>query len=137
MDSVSKVPSGKFAGTPNPGGTFRDGDDGTGPKAYLNYILFDRNFNYLTGGFKRVTTAAREDGQGTDPAEGIDHEHLYFDDIVVEQAGYAYIYFSNENETPVEVFFACPSEGGMILRWSISNRRWCRWMTIIPSDFNS
>jgi hypothetical protein len=25
--------------------------------------------------------------------------------IVVKQAGYAYIYFSNENETPVEVFF--------------------------------
>jgi hypothetical protein len=136
-----------IAGTPNPGGTFVDGgaiggidgnfpfpgvlaredDEGSGPKAYLNYILFDRDFNYLTGGFKRVTTVAREYGQGSNPAEGIDHERLYFDEIVVKEAGYAYIYFSNENETPVEVFFACPSvafrEGGMILRWSMLNLR--------------
>ena len=114
-----------IAGTPNPGGTFVDGgviggingtfpfpglltreeEEESGPKAYLNYILFDRNYNYLTGGFKRVTTAAREYGQGADQAEGIAHERLYFDSIAVEQAGYAYIYFSNENETPVEVFF--------------------------------
>ena len=71
----------------------------------MNYILFDRDFNYLTGGFKRVTTAAREYGQGTNQTEGIGHERLYFDDIVVTQAGYAYIYFSNENESTVEVFF--------------------------------
>ena len=88
-----------------PGLLTRDGDDGTGPKAYLNYILFDRDFNYLTGGFKRLTTAARESGQGTNQTEGIGHERLYFDDIVVKQAGYAYIYFSNENESTVEVFF--------------------------------
>ena len=83
----------------------REGDEGTGPKAYLNYLLFDRDFNYLQGGFKRVTTAALESGQGVDEVNGIPHERLYFDDIVIEEAGYMYIYLSNENDTFVEVFF--------------------------------
>lgn len=114
-----------IAGTANPSGTFVDGgatgntdgpfpypnvlvrenDNGTGPKAYLNYIIFDRNFNYIDGGFKRVTTNAREYGQGTDQTEGIPHERLFLDNILIKEPGYVYIYLSNENETPVEVFF--------------------------------
>jgi RHS repeat-associated protein len=122
-----------IAGTPNPGGTFvdggligningafpfpglltREGDEDTSPKAYLKYILFDRTFNYLKGGFRRVTTAAREYGQSGNATEGIAHERLYFDNILVEQAGYAYLlpcserfaHAGHENETPVEVFF--------------------------------
>src|SRR5690606_6902583 len=33
------------------------------------------------------------------------HERLFFDDIVVREAGYMYIYISNEGEELVDVFF--------------------------------
>src|SRR5690606_13223151 len=49
-------------GFPHPGLLVRENDEGVGPKAYLNYIVFDHDFQYLTGGFKRVSTAARESG---------------------------------------------------------------------------
>jgi RHS repeat-associated protein len=72
------------------------------PKAYLNYLVFDRNYVFKTGGFKRVTTAAIETG-----ANGL-HERLYFDgvdQIKITEPGYVYIWLSNENETAVEVYF--------------------------------
>jgi len=86
---------------PFPGQLVRDGDNGTGPKAYLNYLLFDRDYVYKTGGFKRLTTAAIE--QGTD----VTHERLFFDnnEINITEAGYLYVWLSNENDTPVEVYF--------------------------------
>src|SRR5690606_16100573 len=72
---------------------------GGAPKAYLNYILTDRDFVPVEMGSKPVTSAAREYGQkGT-------HERLFFDDIVVREAGYMYIYISNESEYLVDVFF--------------------------------
>jgi RHS repeat-associated protein len=86
---------------PFPGQLVRDGDNGTGPKAYLNYLLFDRDYVYKTGGFKRLTTAAIE--QGTD----VTHERLFFEnnEINITEAGYLYVWLSNENDTPVEVYF--------------------------------
>ena len=86
---------------PFPGQLVRDGDNGTGPKAYLNYLLFDRDYVYKTGGFKRLTTAAIE--RGTD----VTHERLFFDnnEINITEAGFLYIWLSNENETPIEVYF--------------------------------
>src|SRR5690606_34362633 len=72
---------------------------GGAPKAYLNYILTDRDFVPVEMGSKPVTSAAREYGQnGT-------HERLFFDDIVVREAGYMYVYISNEGEELVDVFF--------------------------------
>src|SRR5690606_36594967 len=41
---------------------------------------------------------AREDGTG------VPHERLA-EEIIVQQPGYAYIYFSNDNDQPLEVFF--------------------------------
>jgi RHS repeat-associated protein len=87
---------------PFPGVLPRTGDVGTGPKAYLNYLVFDRDYVYKTGGFKRLSTAARE--TGTDIA----HERLAFDgvdQILIREPGYVYIWLSNENDTPVEVYF--------------------------------
>lgn len=82
----------------------RSDDTGTGPKAYLNYLIFDRDFNYLDGGYRRVTTAARETGL---TQEGVLHETLELDadDIRITEPGYVYLYLSNENPTPVEVYF--------------------------------
>ncbi|MCE7864499.1 MAG: hypothetical protein DYG99_13235, partial [Bacteroidetes bacterium CHB5] len=69
------------------------------PRAYLNWLVFDRNYVFLTGGFKQITTAAKE--AGTD----VPHEHIFSGPITITQPGYVYIYLSNENTTPVEVFF--------------------------------
>jgi RHS repeat-associated protein len=76
---------------------------GLGPKAYLNYIMFDRDFNPIITdatqtNFVRMTDAARETGAD------VPHERL-FAEVAVKQAGYLYIYLSNEESTPLEVFF--------------------------------
>jgi RHS repeat-associated protein len=81
----------------------KSGETGTAPKAYLNYITFDRDYNPVIGDvtqtdFKRITTAAKESGSD------VAHEKLSAQ-IIVKQAGYMYIYLSNDNDTPVEVYF--------------------------------
>jgi len=79
------------------------GGTGTGPKAYLNYIMFDRNFNPIISditqtNFVRMSAVAKENG--TD----VPHERL-FAQVTVKQPGYMYIYLSNDETTPVEVYF--------------------------------
>jgi len=74
------------------------------PKAYLNYILFDKNMNPIPNGFnsQQISTDAKEYGQDCQ------HDRLAFDgarQIVVTEPGYAYIYLSNENDSPIEVYF--------------------------------
>ncbi len=77
-------------------------ETGTAPKAFLNWLVFDRNYNVdlSKSGYKRLTTAALENGTDT-PFEWIKPDQ----DIIIAQAGYAYIWISNENLTPVEVYF--------------------------------
>jgi len=85
----------------------RGNEVNTAPKAYLNYLVFDRNFVFNLGksGYKRLTTAAAEDGStmGTNP-EGKSHEQLSAH-IDITEPGYVYIYLSNEEVMPVEVYF--------------------------------
>jgi RHS repeat-associated protein len=73
---------------------------GAGPKAYLNWLVFDRNYNFIVGasGYKQMTNGPREYGQD------IAHEKLD-GTITITEPGYVYIYLSNENTTPVDVFF--------------------------------
>src|SRR5690606_13647497 len=77
-------------------------ETGTAPKAYLNYIIFDREYNFVIGGFVRMTTAAREYGQ-----DGA-HENLAAE-FVITEPGYVYIYLSNDNAAlggaQVETYF--------------------------------
>jgi len=77
-----------------PGGVSTAGSTG-GPQAYLNYLMFDRNFNPISiatdqsqTNFVRMSTAAREYGQ--DAA----HEKLSAAGSLVKQPGYMYIYLS-------------------------------------------
>lgn len=53
--SAGTVPYGPLAGKTN--------ETGTAPKAYLNWLIFDRDFNLIPekSGYKRITTAAKED----------------------------------------------------------------------------
>ncbi|PWV47154.1 RHS repeat-associated protein [Chitinophaga sp. S165] len=65
------------------------------PKAYLNYVLFDEQFNYISSNsvVKQVTTA---DALGT----------LFVTDEAItkmKKNGYLYIYLSNES--PMDVYF--------------------------------
>lgn len=64
------------------------------PAAYLNYILFDKDYNYITAGFKPVTSSAN-----------FNKQKLYFDPITIAQQGYIYIYVSNESNTANWVYF--------------------------------
>jgi len=75
-------------------------DPNTAPKAYLNYIIFDRDMTAASRiiGYIPITSAAREYGQNGD------HERLYTS-ITIQEAGYVYLYLSNENPTPAEVYF--------------------------------
>ncbi|HTJ48152.1 MAG TPA: hypothetical protein VL443_01780 [Cyclobacteriaceae bacterium] len=69
-----------------------------GPKAYMNYVVFDHDFNFKNGGFVRMGTTAKEDGSN------VLHE-LLSASVNITEAGYVYIYLSNEEATPVEVYF--------------------------------
>ena len=53
------------------GGLLAHGDDGTGPKAYLNWLIFDKNYTLIDGGFTRLSSAPREDGQKCTQSECI------------------------------------------------------------------
>lgn len=73
--------------------------DNGAPKAYLNWLVFDRDFNFLTGGFQQISTACRETGND------VTHERLASPNITIVQPGYVYLYLSNENTTQVDVFY--------------------------------
>jgi RHS repeat-associated protein len=74
---------------------------GTGPKAYLNWLVFDKNFTFnpSLSGYRRMSSTAKEQGQNAA------HERLYSPDIMITEPGYVYIYISNEEQTPIDVFF--------------------------------
>ena len=80
----------------------KSNENGVLPKAYLNWLVFDGDYNLVLSksGYKRITTAAKED------STNVPHERLApAGPIVIDRAGYAYIYLSNENEVPVEVYW--------------------------------
>jgi hypothetical protein len=79
-------------------GTFIRGANGestTVPKAYINYILLDEQFRYVSGGFSRVGTS------GTVKNHWFDDTQLQ--GIAVPKNGYIYVYASNESNA--DVFF--------------------------------
>jgi hypothetical protein len=81
---------------------------GDAPPAFLNYLFFDSEMNYKYGGFVQMSNNAREDGSN------VPHEQLS-QQVVAEEAGYFYIYLSNESQTGSEAFPACRQAGLMTL----------------------
>ena len=77
------------------------GSSGSGPKAYLNWLVFDRNYKLLAdqSGFIRMSDLAREYGQD------VAHERLRAPSIHIRQSGFVYIYLSNEESAPLDVYF--------------------------------
>lgn len=70
-----------------------------GPKAYLNWLIFDRDYNFIEGGYDRMSSTPKEYGQN------VAHELLSSPNIIIDRPGYVYVYLSNEETTPLEVFF--------------------------------
>lgn len=67
--------------------------NGDKPRAYINWILFDEQFKFVSGGFSKVDQ---------DPNRVKDH-HTQLTDLPITKSGYLYIYVSNES--PVAVYF--------------------------------
>ncbi|MFZ1807622.1 MAG: RHS repeat-associated core domain-containing protein, partial [Cyclobacteriaceae bacterium] len=82
----------------------KSGETGVGPKAYLNYLVFDLDFMPQLGksGYRRLSDAPKETGTN------VAHELLDWE-IDVTEPGYVYIWLSNEEielgGNPVEVYF--------------------------------
>jgi hypothetical protein len=75
---------------------------GTAPQAYLNWMVFDKNWNLISSksGYMQITTAGRETGSD------VAHERLFTPSISITEPGYVYIYVSNEDlAAPKDVFF--------------------------------
>jgi RHS repeat-associated protein len=70
------------------------------PKAYLNYILFDDNFQLIDFGFDQISASAAQTGISPDK----DHDYLSLH-VKVQQKGYLYIYVSNEDPVQTNVYF--------------------------------
>lgn len=62
------------------------------PKAFINWVLFDEQFNFVKGGFSRV---------GSNSA--IKDHFNELQNLAITKNGYLYVYCSNES--PVSVFF--------------------------------
>ncbi|MFN8314656.1 MAG: hypothetical protein U0289_17755 [Cyclobacteriaceae bacterium] len=76
--------------------------NGTAPQAYLNWMVFDKNWNLISSksGYMQITTAGRETGSD------VAHERLFTPSISITEPGYVYIYVSNEDlAAPKDVFF--------------------------------
>jgi RHS repeat-associated protein len=76
----------------------RSGD--TAPKAYLNYIFMDREMNESS----RQAAAWQITTQGAEHGQDRRHDFLSLT-FKAKEAGFLYIYVSNDNPQPVEVYF--------------------------------
>jgi len=68
------------------------GSETNRPRAFLNYILFDEDFEYISSDFDRISEDA---GFETNQEFTVDFDELSLN-VEVQQAGYIYIYLSNE-----------------------------------------
>lgn len=76
---------------PTQGGGITTGSTGTGPKVFLNWLVFDKNYILITAksGYKRISQTPKETGQD------VAHERL-FGTVTISDPGYIYVYYSNE-----------------------------------------
>jgi RHS repeat-associated protein len=86
---------------PTQAGSITAGSTESGPKAYLNWLVFDRDYNLILSksNFDRLSATPKEIGQD------VAHERLFSPEITIDVAGYVYIFLSNEETTPVDVYF--------------------------------
>jgi RHS repeat-associated protein len=81
-------------------GGFDHGTDPTAPKAYVNILLFDKNFNFVDGAYRQLDVDAVQQGLVVKAP----HDYLVRE-VTVTEPGYAFIFLSNENLTQIDVHF--------------------------------
>ena len=80
-------------------GGYNHSDDINAPKAFLNILLFDKDYNFVDAAYKQIGNGDIQTGTVKAP------HGLLFTDKIVTQAGYAFVFLSNENPTQVDVYF--------------------------------
>jgi RHS repeat-associated protein len=77
------------------------GSNEAGPKAFLSWLVYDRNYNLIPSksGFRQMSSTAKENGSD------VAHE-LLSGSLTITEPGYVYVFLSNEQGTnPYEVYF--------------------------------
>jgi RHS repeat-associated protein len=85
-------------------GSFVAGGGGRGsntfPKAFVNILLFDKDFNFIDIAYEQIDGGEQPAGStAKTPHDFLSREYT------VKDAGYAYVYISNENPTYAPVYF--------------------------------
>lgn len=62
------------------------GSTGTGPRAFLNWLIFDQDYNLLDFGYDRIDEMAKESGQDKG------HDRMFSPEITITKPGFVYIY---------------------------------------------
>jgi RHS repeat-associated protein len=75
-----------------------NGPTSTGPKAFVTILVFDKNYNLTDLAYEAIDPSAEETGANV-PFDYMMSEYT------VKEAGYVYMYVSNENPTRVDVYF--------------------------------
>ena len=88
--------SGEFGDALSGAGMSGKDEAGEAPRAFLNYIIFDREMSYVRAGFRQIGSAAQ--GLGT-------HETVSLKGIIAGREGYLLAYLSNENKEAADVHF--------------------------------
>jgi RHS repeat-associated protein len=70
------------------------------PKAYINILLFDRNYNFVDAAYDQIDGNAEQPNTQTKTP----HDPM-LKEVTITEAGYAYIFLSNENLTQIDVHF--------------------------------
>jgi hypothetical protein len=75
-------------------------DDDAAPKGFVTILFFDKNYNFLDAAWDQVSTA----GEQTSPTVKQPHD-LVTISAKAPEAGYAYVFVSNEHPTFVDIYF--------------------------------
>jgi RHS repeat-associated protein len=98
-------PANAFTALDNYGGVIEGGfqhhEDSNAPKAYLNILIFDLNYNLVDAAYKQIDSDAQQTSSSTPQMA---HDYM-MREITVSEPGYAFIFFSNENFTQVDIHF--------------------------------
>src|SRR5690606_34052686 len=77
-----------------------DGGTSSGPNAFVNIIVFDKDFNLLDAAWEAIDPGAEQ--VGASPV--VTHDYMMVE-YTVKHEGYVFMYVSNENPTLVDVYF--------------------------------
>ncbi len=80
--------------------TGNGGTNGSGPKAFVNIIVFDKNYKLLDAAWDGVSPAANQ--VGATPI--VPHDYM-MQEYTIKEEGYVFMYVSNESSTLVDMYY--------------------------------